>query len=231
MITFHLPGLDAAALWRRLCEVDPRIVVSGDLSLDPEAARRQLDEWIAAGITDIVDVRVESNDADLVADFAPGLRYHWAPTHDDGTGQPDAWFDRTVDRVLEILDADPEAKVLIHCHMGVNRAPSMAMAVLMSLGYSAVGALDAIRSARPIAGIIYSAHVLDWFHRRNGTPVEVAAADELAVRAWHDEHPLDVAAVIQAIRFAEAFEVVGIGLDVEVNGRTAVPRTVVVPEA
>ena len=61
---------------------------------------------------------------------------------------PDAWFDRGVAFALDAL-ARPGTKVLSHCHMGINRGPSLAYAVLLALGTDPVEALDALRRARP----------------------------------------------------------------------------------
>ena len=63
----------------------------------------------------------------------------------------------------------PDAVVLVHCHMGVNRGPSMAYAILLALGWDAVEALNAISAARPIAGVIYAGNALSWWHRTNGS--------------------------------------------------------------
>lgn len=40
---------------------------------------------------------------------------------------PDEWFWDGVDFAFEAL-ADPDAQILAHCHMGINRGPSMAFA-------------------------------------------------------------------------------------------------------
>lgn len=194
--------LSPADWWRWLCWITDRIIVTGDLPYDRGAARRQLDRWIAAGVTHIVDVRSEHSDEGFVRAEAPQLGYTWAPTHDAGGDQPDAWFDEAVTRVLEVLASDPAAVVLIHCHMGINRAPSLATAVLMELGFSAVEALEAIRSARPIANIEYAEQAADWYHRRHGSSDSVRFGDRRAIRRWKDENPVNVAWVISRIRNA-----------------------------
>lgn len=189
--------------WRFLCWITDRIIVTGDLPYNRSAAERQLRRWVEAGVTHVVDVRGECSDESFVRRLAPQVGYIWAPTHDAGGHQPDAWFDGTVRRIIQILEADPEAVVLIHCHMGVNRAPSLAVAVLMELGFSAVDALEAIRSARPIAGILYAEQAADWFHRRHGSSDAVRFADRLAIERWLDDNPVDVGWVISRIRCAE----------------------------
>lgn len=192
-------SLDPAAWWRTLCWVTDRVALSGDLPSDQQRAIEHLEVWTAAGVTHVVDVRGECSDEALVAAVAPHLVYRWAPTHDDGGPQPDQWFDATVGWILDVLAEHPDAAVLIHCHMGVNRAPSMAMAVLMSLGFGAVHALDAIRSARPIAQVLYSDQVVSWFHRVRGSSSATLASDLDAVAAWHRRHPVDGSWVISRI--------------------------------
>ena len=59
---------------REICWVHGRLIVTGDLDEDVLAAIRQLRDWVAAGVTHIVDVRVEANDAELVAEYVPGLQ-------------------------------------------------------------------------------------------------------------------------------------------------------------
>jgi protein-tyrosine phosphatase len=50
----------------------------------------------------------------------------------------------------------PNGKLLVHCAMGINRGPSMAFRILLELGWEPLAALEAIRSARPIADIGYA---------------------------------------------------------------------------
>ena len=84
---------------REICWVHGRLIVTGDLDEDVLAAIRQLRDWVAVGVTHIVDVRVEANDAELVAEYAPGVAYIWAGTHDAGGDQPDDWFGAVLDRL------------------------------------------------------------------------------------------------------------------------------------
>ena len=156
--------------WRTLCEVvvpnrrGARIVVSGDLHQDPLAALEQLREWQAFGITHILDVRGEYSDRAFVAEHAPEVGYIECGTHDDGAfgvHQDGSWFDAALAGLGDIL-SDPDAVVLVHCHMGVNRAPSMALRLLLEQGASLEPALDAIRAA-------WDMRVLLQFGRREPT--------------------------------------------------------------
>lgn len=190
------PPLRPVDWWRRPCLVTDRIAVCGDLPPDAEDAAIQLRAWQDAGITAIVDVREEWSDEDRVAGFAPGLRYVWLGTHDDGGEQDDAWFRNGVDSVLDLLDADPAARVVIHCHMGINRAPSLAFAVLLALGFDAIDALETIRARRPIAAILYAESAVDWWLRREGATPRQIRRERVRVRNWLLENAADVAVFV-----------------------------------
>lgn len=195
--------ISSIASWhRRYCEVADWLAISGDLSPNPAMAASQLAEWVDQGITDIVDVRGEWSDESVVAALAPGIRYHHLGTHDDGTSQSLAWFQEGVTVLHEAL-AHGDAKVMVHCHMGVNRGPSMAFAYLLDQGWEPVAALDAIRQARPIAAILYAKDAVVAQHRRNGNDDTLRQRDLVAVQEWNRANGIDVATVIRRIRQAE----------------------------
>lgn len=194
---------DPAAWWRRTCWVaDTRIALSGDLPAGP-AAPAHLAGWVADGVTQIIDVRSEWDDQSLVAALQPQLNYCWAGADDDGGAQPDEWFNSGVDAALAAL-ADPEAGLMVHCHMGVNRGPSMGFAIMLATGWMPVDALKAIVAARPIAAVLYAENALSWWHRRNNVPEALAMSQRNAVRAWLAHKQVDVSWVISRIRLAEA---------------------------
>lgn len=200
--TSPLTESDPAAWWRVLCFVTDNVAVSGDLDGASElTAARQLREWTDAGITDIVDARGEWSDESLVARLAPEVAYHWVGTDDLGLGQSNDWFDAGVTAAVAAL-ADPARKVVVHCHMGVNRAPSMAYAVLLLLGTGPVEALELIRKARPIAAILYADDALRWWHRRVDADATQRSADRHAVREWFDAPPCDADWIVSRIRRA-----------------------------
>lgn len=196
--------LDPAQMWRSICWVTEQIALSGDLETQrPAQGLAQLRAWVDAGITDIIDVRGEHSDARFVALHAPHVRYHWFGTHDAGGAQPDRWFDLGVAAAQSAL-VDPKRKVMVHCHMGVNRGPSMGLAILVSQGVDPLDGLQAIREARPIAGILYAEDAVDWWHRTQGTPETFAYGERRKVRRWLQSNPVDVSWVISRIRLAEA---------------------------
>ena len=122
--------------------VTERLAVGGDLSPNFGLAKRQLDELVAAGITHIADLREEWSDETLVKTWEPQLKYLHHRVADAGQEIGGAWFDALADWVDAAL-AEPGSKVLVHCHMGVNRAPSAVLALMLNRGIGLRPALDA----------------------------------------------------------------------------------------
>jgi dual specificity phosphatase 3 len=188
-----------------ISKVAGRVWTGGDLPYDAglAAMRAELAQIRAAGITAIIDNRLECSDEEFVAAHAPEIGYLWNGQDDAGQVMPDVWFDDGVAFALQALAADPDAQVLAHCHMGINRGPSMAFAILLATGADPVAALTAIRQARPIAAISYSGDALAWWHRTTRTPAATARAQHLEVAGWHEQNAIDVRRIIAAIRDAE----------------------------
>lgn len=181
-----------------------RIWTGGDLPSDlgDQAMLTDLAQIENAGVTDILDNRIEWSDEEFVRAHAPHLGFLWNGADDAGQVMPDAWFDAGVEFALDAL-ADPDAQVLAHCHMGINRGPSMALAILLATGVDPVAGLTAIRAARPIAAISYDGDALHWWHRISGTPASVAKAQRAELAAWHLGNPLDVKGIIRLMRSNE----------------------------
>ena len=182
--------------------VTDRLAVGGDLASNFRLARAQLDELVAAGITHIVDLRSEWSDESLVQSWAPQVAYLHHRVDDAGQVIGGAWFAELADWVEAAL-AEPGAKVLVHCHMGVNRAPSAALAVLLHQGVGLRPALDAIRSARPVAVIDYAGNALDWHLARSGADPRQRRNARRTLTRWRQANHLDAAGVIRAIRDTE----------------------------
>lgn len=181
--------------------ITDRIWTGGDLpsELGDEAMLAGLAEIQDAGITHILDNRIEWSDEEFIRAHAPDLRFMWNGADDVGQVMPDDWFDLGVDFALEALD-DPDAQVLAHCHMGINRGPSMAYAILLATGMGPVAALTAIREARPIAAIAYDGDALDWWHQTVDAPAPVVKRQRREVARWHRDNPLDVDTIIRMMR-------------------------------
>lgn len=182
-------------------QVAPRLWIGGDLETSrPALARAQLDELEQAGVTDILDLRLEWDDGPWVAQAKPHLGYRWLGVADAGQRMPDQWFDDGTAHVLARLAEG--TGVLVHCHMGINRGPSMGFAVLLALGWDPVEALDRIRPRRPIAYVGYAEDALDWWLRRTGAGPTSEAADRRRLETWRRQNQLDVVQVIRKVRGA-----------------------------
>ena len=181
--------------------ITDRIWTGGDLPSDlgEEAMLAGLAEIQDAGITDILDNRIERSDEEFIRAHAPDLGFMWNGADDVGQAMPDAWFDLGVGFALEALE-DPDAQVLAHCHMGINRGPSMAYAILLATGMDPVAVLTAIRGARPVAAIAYGGDALDWWHRTANASAPVVKRQRYEVNRWHRDNPVDVDQIISMMR-------------------------------
>jgi hypothetical protein len=107
------------------------------------------------GITHVLDCRGRPGDSYGEKTYrGTGIVYLHNPTDDDGEAKPPEWFWRGISFVREAMKS-PEAKVLVHCAAGINRAPSMVYAILRSTGVPAARAERAIRQARPRVSLRY----------------------------------------------------------------------------
>ncbi len=182
----------------------PTLSTGGDLPADRATAARHIADWRGRGIRRVVDCRVEWTDADLVAELAPDIEYVHLGIDDAGQRVPGTWFDRLVDAV----DGGPSTLVstlvptLVHCHMGINRGPSAAYAVLLARGYDPVDAIDLIRTRRPIAAVGYAEDALEWWMARTGADGSARAAARTRLAAWRAVNPPHPVRFIRAIRAA-----------------------------
>src|SRR5450759_4329126 len=115
-----------------MSQISDRIWTGGDLPSNrgQRAMLEALGDIRAAGITHIIDGRIEWSDEEFVARHAPEIRYTWNGQDDAGQAMPDEWFTTGVVAAVETL-AEPTGNVLLHCHMGINRGPSLALALLL----------------------------------------------------------------------------------------------------
>ena len=181
--------------------VTPQLAIGGDLNAyDDTLASAQLDDLLRLGITHVLDVRLEWDDEQTFADRAPHVRYLHHGMDDAGQAVPPEWFEGAVGFAEDAWREDADAVVLAHCHMGINRGPSLGFAVLLALGWDPVEAIAAIRKARPVANVWYAADALSWHQQRTGVDAETAAAQHAALAAWREANPLDVVRVIREQR-------------------------------
>lgn len=180
--------------------VTDQVLIGGDLDAwDGELAVRQLLELLQLGVTHVLDVRVEWSDEELVAQLAPEVSYLRLGIDDAGQRVPDAWFAQVAEWGTAAL-ADPDAKVLAHCHMGINRGPSAGLAILLATGWELREALDAIRAARPFAYTDYAEDALRWHHRRHDVAVERRREEREVLARWRAANQVDVGEVIRLKR-------------------------------
>jgi protein-tyrosine phosphatase len=102
----------------------------------------QAEELVRRGITAVVDLRAERSETAswppaVVVDHIP-LVDHAAPTADE--------LDLASRRVSELVRGGHE--VLVHCRAGLERAPTIACAVLMRQGWSLADAYRRVVEAR-----------------------------------------------------------------------------------
>lgn len=182
--------------------VTPRLAFGGDLSPKFGLAKRQLQELAEAGITHIADLRHEWTDEPLVAVWQPKIRYLHHQVQDAGQRIPGAWFTELHDWVSRAWE-DPGAKVLVHCHMGVNRAPSAAFGLLLAQGWSVKDALTALRTAREVAVIDYAQDALAWHLDRQGAAPRERGTARRSLTMWRQANRIDPEQVIRTIRSRE----------------------------
>ncbi len=186
-----------------ISRVTPHMWTGGDLPGERDVALAALDDWDRIGITHVIDNRIEWSDEQLVAEVLPHVDYLHNGVDDAGQAMPDSWFDTGVQFALEAWAADPDAIVIAHCHMGINRGPSMAYAILLALGWDPVEAIDRIRTARPIAAVGYAEDALAWHLRRTGATMTGSGEAHALLRRWRSEHSHDTVRIIRSIRAGE----------------------------
>lgn len=74
--------------------------------------------------------------------------------------------------------------------MGINRAPSMMYAILLSQHIDCVKALGMIRDKRPIARILYASDALQWWAERTGIDTDEQLRQQVAALQWFKDNPI-----------------------------------------
>lgn len=86
-----------------------------------------------------------------------GIVHFALPAPDDGKPREWAWLRDGVAFAHDALRAG--SRVLVHCHAGISRSPSMVYAILRTRGMAAQAAEEQIVKNRPIAHLTYKACV------------------------------------------------------------------------
>ncbi|BCB90672.1 protein-tyrosine phosphatase family protein [Phytohabitans suffuscus] len=123
----------------------------------------------AQGVTHVVNCRSRAQiwlSQDLAAErrvFGPGRVVH-VPLLDFGQYQRPRLWSAAAHFTAGVLDGDPRARVLIHCHQGRRRSVMLTYAVLRLRGHSAAGATELITDHRAEAIMVeaYSRSVEGW---------------------------------------------------------------------
>lgn|GEM_PF-3365081 len=154
--------------WRHVVsEVAPGLFVTGE---PLEGDDGPLAEWERLG----ADLVIDLTDHGRPLPRTSAISRVWLPTPDDGSPRDPAW-------IAAVVGAAAGAQsVVVHCHMGVARAPSVAFLLLLRRGIDETEALTRVVTARPIAAVNYAADVLRW-HLGDvpGAAQRVAAVEEL----------------------------------------------------
>ncbi|MDR2702734.1 MAG: dual specificity protein phosphatase family protein [Cellulomonadaceae bacterium] len=173
------------------------LATGGDFEYDPVLAAEQVEDLLAQQVGVIIDCRIEADDGDIWAQY-PEIEYHHLPEDDYGGHKMSANHFAKAVSIARAAHAQGK-KVLAHCHMGINRGPSTAFAILLDRGFSAAEAFDLIRAKRPISAVYYAEDALVAHLNRQG----VDPAPELAkFRAHHDQvfTPTEIAQIAHTIR-------------------------------
>jgi protein-tyrosine phosphatase len=107
------------------------------------------------------------------------VRYLHHGMDDAGQQVPHEWFEEAVAWVEAAYEQDPDAIVLTHCHMGINRGPSLGFAVLLRRAGTRSRRSRHPRR-RPQANVWYAADALDWYHAATGVDPETAERQRAA---------------------------------------------------
>lgn len=146
-----------------ISQLNDYIWTGGDLHPAYINATKQMTHITDEGISVIIDTRYEWNDESLWAEH-PDVDYHHLGVDDDGGVQPDWWWGDGLAIIHRAIRDDRQ--VLIHCHMGVNRGPSLAgIALVDAFRQSPLAAWSTIRAKRPISWACYMPDGLHYLGR------------------------------------------------------------------
>lgn len=145
-------------------------------------------ELLGAGVTHVIDCRAEVDDTARWLPH-PQVRYQRCPVDELGEQLNDSWFDAGVRLVQPCLER-PDSLVLLHCHAGINRSPSLAFAVLIAQGVSPGAAMDQIRTARPSALAHHAERALAWCDQRARLSKAEHRERVADLLRWRQRHPI-----------------------------------------
>jgi protein-tyrosine phosphatase len=203
MVTTTEFETQGAIWWRKPCHITDDILLSGDLNHHIPKAREQLVEWRNEGVTHILDCRSEWSDEPLVKEFDDTIEYLSLGTHDSGGDQEAKWYRDGWNFYERLTEEDSNNKVLVHCHMGVNRAPSMVFYLMIKEGYEPKEALNLIRTNRPIAACYYANSAWNTFADDEGLSQDEKSEGFYEIDNFFVENHINLRDVIHQIRQVE----------------------------
>lgn len=112
-----------------------------------------VEQLVQAGMSHCINCCDEIDDSPFLAPF-PQVAYLRVPTADDGKPKPAFWFGRAIPFAFDALRL-PGTRLYVHCAGGINRGPSMALAILLAWGIAELEAVALLKNARPQVGIAY----------------------------------------------------------------------------
>ena len=176
-------GIPAVAVKADITWLTDNLATGGDFDYNAVIANAQLRDLLVQNVGVVIDTRIEDDDAAIWSKHP--VEYHHIPEDDyQGNHIDPADFDRAV---LIAHSALAEGKkVFVHCHMGINRGPSTAFAILLDQGMAPAEAFDLIRAKRPIAAVYYAEDALRADLARRGVPASEAAQIINEFAAHHD---------------------------------------------
>lgn len=171
---------------RHYNDVNDWLSVGGDLDLARDVTGKEYEEtihnYLLHGVTHVLDVRSEWEDKrEWVAGGLRASHYCHAPVIDSWNHTPsETWAAEVEAFVADFwLNSAHGDRLLIHCHMGINRAPSAAMIALLTVDpeMTPQESFLRIRGARPQAGLVY-AKAVGIRHLFNQLGIEDFTADD-----------------------------------------------------
>jgi protein-tyrosine phosphatase len=131
-------------LWRLLRPSLEVAWITPELALGPRFDKRQVGTLARAGIGSVIDVRSEaSDDEEALAEH--DIRLYHLPV-DDRQAPTQTQLEEATKWALKEIAAG--RRIYVHCRSGIGRSPSLAIAILMAMGYPLPDAYDAVRRRR-----------------------------------------------------------------------------------
>ncbi|MEI7926032.1 MAG: dual specificity protein phosphatase, partial [Chloroflexota bacterium] len=113
------------------------------------------------GVTHVLDLREEASDDPAVMEGV-GLRWRRIPIQ-DRAAPTDEQLDEIIDWLDKEADSSTEQAVYVHCHAGMGRTPTIAIALLMQQQLSLGEARRLVFAARP--EVAPTQGQMDWLER------------------------------------------------------------------